>query len=86
MSVYQIAVVVTQMTEISSTENNKKISISARTEAFDDVRYALEHARKSLNALESYMNVTFRMPKLDKVAVPDFLFNAMENWGLITYT
>ncbi|XP_076290084.1 aminopeptidase N isoform X2 [Lasioglossum baleicum] len=35
--------------------------------------------------LKSYFRVENPIPKMDQIAVPDFNFNAMENWGMITY-
>lgn len=36
-------------------------------------------------AMENYTGIPYALDKLDQVAVPDFYFGAMENWGLITY-
>ncbi len=38
-----------------------------------------------LDYLESLFGIGFPLPKQDMAAVPDLAFNAMENWGLITY-
>ena len=47
--------------------------------------FALEVAPRITNFFESYFGVKYVLPKQDNVAVPDFTFGAMENWGLITY-
>ncbi len=49
------------------------------------VRYGLAFARKSLHYCEAYYDIAFPLPKLDLIAVPDFAFGAMENWGAITF-
>jgi len=49
------------------------------------VRYGLAFARKSLQYCEEYYAIPFPIPKLDLIAVPDFAFGAMENWGAITF-
>lgn len=42
-------------------------------------------ATKLLPFYERYFDIVFNLPKIDMVAVPDFGFSAMENWGLITF-
>ncbi len=47
--------------------------------------FGLEFARKALSYCESYFAVPYPLGKLDLIAVPDFAFGAMENWGAITF-
>ncbi|HEX4919741.1 MAG TPA: M1 family metallopeptidase, partial [Candidatus Bathyarchaeia archaeon] len=42
-------------------------------------------SRKVLDFYESYFGIPFQLPKLHNVAVPEFAYGAMENWGAITY-
>ena len=45
----------------------------------------LEFGRKSLEFSEAYYGIKYPLSKLDLIAVPDFAFGAMENWGAITF-
>ena len=47
--------------------------------------FGLKIARKSLTFGEEYTGVEFPLPKCDYIAVPDFAFGAMENWGATLY-
>lgn len=51
----------------------------------EQARYAIDLGPKLLQYFENYFGIPFPLPKIDMVAVPDFGFNAMENWGLITF-
>lgn len=47
--------------------------------------FGLQFGRKSLEYCEEYYGIPFPLPKLDLIAIPDFAFGAMENWGAITF-
>ncbi|MEA2038706.1 MAG: M1 family metallopeptidase [Thermodesulfobacteriota bacterium] len=48
-------------------------------------RFGLDFARKSLISCETKYGIKYPLPKLDLIAIPDFAFGAMENWGAITF-
>ena len=48
-------------------------------------RFGAEFSRKSLAFSESYYGIAYPLPKMDMIAIPDFAFGAMENWGAITF-
>lgn len=45
----------------------------------------LEFGREALRHCEAYFSIPYPLPKLDLIAVPDFAFGAMENWGAIPF-
>ena len=47
--------------------------------------FGLEFGRKALQFSESYYGIPYPLSKMDLIAVPDFAFGAMENWGAITF-
>ncbi|XP_025270276.1 aminopeptidase N-like [Camponotus floridanus] len=46
---------------------------------------ALNRGQEIFSALQTWLSVKSPLEKVDQFAIPDFNFNAMENWGLITY-
>ena len=48
-------------------------------------RFGAEFGRKSLAFSESYYAIDYPLAKMDLIAIPDFAFGAMENWGAITF-
>ena len=46
---------------------------------------AFEAAQKSLEFYEKYFDIPYDLPKLHLIAVPEFAYGAMENWGAITF-
>ena len=44
-----------------------------------------EFGRKALAYGENYYAIDYPLTKMDLIAVPDFAFGAMENWGAITF-
>ncbi len=48
-------------------------------------RFGADLGRKSLAFSESYYGIAYPLPKMDLIAIPDFAFGAMENWGAITF-
>ncbi len=48
-------------------------------------KFALELTKKFLSYFQEYSGVPYPLPKLDMIALPDFVAGAMENWGAITF-
>jgi tricorn protease interacting factor F2/3 len=48
-------------------------------------QFGLEFGRKALAFSESYYGIAYPLSKMDLIAIPDFAFGAMENWGAITF-
>lgn len=46
--------------------------------------FAVEEAAKAIDFFSKAFNIDYPLAKLDLLAVPEFSFGAMENWGLIT--
>uniref|UniRef100_A0AAY4EEL8 Aminopeptidase n=1 Tax=Denticeps clupeoides TaxID=299321 RepID=A0AAY4EEL8_9TELE len=77
MSTYLLALVVSDYSNV----------IWARKKAIDadQGELALNLTGSVLNFLETYYDIPYPLSKSDHIALPDFYFGAMENWGLVTY-
>jgi aminopeptidase N len=62
-----------------------RFTVWSRESALPQTSYAASIGPRILHYLETYFNIPFPLPKQDMVALPDFGFSAMENWGLITF-
>jgi tricorn protease interacting factor F2/3 len=51
----------------------------------EEAGYGLSFGEKALAYCEAYFGIPYPLSKLDLIAVPDFAFGAMENWGAITF-
>ncbi len=47
--------------------------------------FGLDFGCNALEFCEKYFGIAYPFPKLDLIAIPDFAFGAMENWGAITF-
>jgi tricorn protease interacting factor F2/3 len=50
-----------------------------------NTEFSFDATRKVLDFYESYFGIPFQLPKLHNIAVPEFAYGAMENWGAIAY-
>jgi tricorn protease interacting factor F2/3 len=61
------------------------VRVAAVTSVKEAGKYALDFGRKALDYCDAYYGIPYPLSKLDLIAVPDFAFGAMENWGAITF-
>lgn len=81
MSTYLFALVVSDFARL----NDSIFGVWARRDAIEDGRYALSVMNGLVEFFERSLGIPYQLPKLDMVALPDFVSGAMENWGLLTY-
>uniref|UniRef100_A0A3Q3BS59 Aminopeptidase n=1 Tax=Kryptolebias marmoratus TaxID=37003 RepID=A0A3Q3BS59_KRYMA len=87
MSTYLLAIIVSDFTHLNATQGLTQIRIWARRKAIEagQGNYALNVTGPILDFFQSYYNISYPLTKSDQIALPDFYFGAMENWGLVTY-
>lgn len=86
MSTYLVCFAVHQFTRIERTsKSGKPLSIYVQPEQAQTAEYAANITKIVFDYFEDYFAMDYSLPKLDKIAIPDFGTGAMENWGLITY-
>uniref|UniRef100_A0AAY4EEY7 Aminopeptidase n=1 Tax=Denticeps clupeoides TaxID=299321 RepID=A0AAY4EEY7_9TELE len=78
MSTYLLALVVSDYSNVRIWARKKAIDA-------DQGELALNLTGSVLNFLETYYDIPYPLSKSDHIALPDFYFGAMENWGLVTY-
>lgn len=84
MSTYLVAFTASDLQPLRY-NSSERFTVWSRRDAMEQARYAIDLGPRLLQHFEHYFGIPFPLPKIDMVAVPDFGFNAMENWGLITF-
>lgn len=86
MSTYVVAFVIGSFDYIEeTTAEGIKVRVYCPLGKREEGRYSLSLAVKVLDYFAKYFSMSYPLPKLDMVAVPEFGGGAMENNGLIIY-
>jgi aminopeptidase N len=71
--------------DLISDAHDDRVRVATMPGMTGSAQVGLEFGRKSLWFCENYYHIPYPLPKLDLIAIPDFAFGAMENWGAITF-
>jgi len=87
MSTYLLAFAIGKFkSHTTTTKNGVTVTTYASLAQPDaNLTYATDFAAKALDLYDDLFKTPYPLPKLDQVAIPDFAFGAMENWGLVIY-
>jgi tricorn protease interacting factor F2/3 len=87
MSTYLLYVGVGKFDEDKNQHNKTELYSASvlRPDGRIKTGFAFEAAQKSLEFYEKYFGIPYELPKLHLIAVPEFAYGAMENWGAITF-
>ncbi|NWV09614.1 AMPE aminopeptidase, partial [Ptilonorhynchus violaceus] len=86
MSTYLVCFAVHQFDWVERiSASGKPLRVYAQPQQIHTAQYAANVTKIVFDFFEQYFNLSYSLPKLDKIAIPDFGTGAMENWGLITY-
>ncbi|XP_012621645.3 glutamyl aminopeptidase [Microcebus murinus] len=86
MSTYLVCFAVHRFQAVTRMSNSgKPLTIYVQPEQKHTAEYAANITKLAFDYFEEYFAMNYSLPKLDKIAIPDFGTGAMENWGLITY-
>ncbi len=87
MSTYLVAWVIGDLESIETVnKNGVVVRVFANRGCVEEQgKFALDVASRTLDFFTEYFDISYPLPKMDMVAIPDFSAGAMENWGLVTY-
>jgi len=88
MSSYLLAFAVGEFDSIEGkTADGMPVRVYATPGRAELGRFALETAIRGLKFFGDYYGIPYKkaLPKLDLLAIPDFEYGAMENWGAVTF-
>jgi tricorn protease interacting factor F2/3 len=71
--------------EIVQDDQDPRVRVATLPGLTHTTPLGLSFGRKALHYCETYYGIDYPLSKMDLIAVPDFAFGAMENWGAITF-
>ena len=87
MSTYLVCIVIGDLKKGIPCSVNEKLTVNGYY--FDKSTNLLNDSIKttalSIKYYEKLFGIEYKLPKLDIIAIPNFLSGAMENWGLVTF-
>ena len=84
MSTYLVFFGVGEFESVQS-QNDPRVRVVTLPSKKKYAPFALEFGGKALEFSEAYYGISYPLAKLDLIAIPDFAFGAMENWGAVTF-
>lgn len=86
MSTYLVAFTVNDFKyKETNTSSGIQVRVYAREDDYNRIDYAVEAGAKIISFYEEFFQIKYPLPKLDLLAVPDFMAGAMEDWGLVSF-
>ncbi|XP_072747372.1 aminopeptidase A isoform X2 [Anoplolepis gracilipes] len=91
MSTYIVCFIVSDMIKskmMAKGLNGREFPVSVystKLQVKEKRNFPLEIGVKAIEYYIKLFEIDYPLPKLDMVAIPDFVSGAMENWGLVTY-
>lgn len=85
MSTYLLYLGASKYDMIHKTHDGKPVYLVGARGKFKMSELPIDMADKTLEFFEEYFDIKYQLPKLHLIAVPEFAFGAMENWGAITF-
>lgn len=85
MSSYLLFFGVGEFDYIEDSRQGKKIRVAAVPGRAKFGRFAIDCCKKALDYGETYTGIEYPLGKMDLIALTDFAFGAMENFGAITF-
>ncbi|XP_071443368.1 uncharacterized protein [Hetaerina americana] len=84
MSTYLVAFSVSKFVA-NPPDAEQTFRVWSRRNAINQTNFVVKEAPKVLDVMRNITSISYTLPKMDLVAVPDFFAGAMENWGLLTF-
>lgn len=85
MSTYLLYIGIGEFEFLEDKLDEISIRIATTPGKKEQCSFALGITKKFLSYFQEYSGIAYPLPKLDLIALPDFIVGAMENWGAITF-